>query len=94
MVQAAVIEAPRRFALGRFPELDPVLLRMHCSGICGVDELGTARFAPLITHRIALPEVGDALELAQTGTAMKVLVAPNGPVERVVRGPTGPPPRG
>jgi L-iditol 2-dehydrogenase len=36
------------------------------------------RFAPLITHRVALPEVGDALELAQTGAAMKVLVAPNG----------------
>jgi L-iditol 2-dehydrogenase len=36
------------------------------------------RFAPLITHRVALPDVGDALELAQTGAAMKVLVAPNG----------------
>jgi threonine dehydrogenase-like Zn-dependent dehydrogenase len=36
------------------------------------------RFAPLITHRVALAEVGDALELAQTGAAMKVLVAPNG----------------
>jgi threonine dehydrogenase-like Zn-dependent dehydrogenase len=54
-------------------------------------ERHAARFAPLITHRVALPEVGGALELAQTGTAMKVLVAPNGPVERVVRGPTGPP---
>ena len=39
------------------------------------------RFAPLITHRVALPEVAEALELAQTGAAMKVLVAPNG--ERV-----------
>jgi L-iditol 2-dehydrogenase len=38
------------------------------------------RFAPLITHRVALAEVGDALELAQTGAAMKVLVAPNGEV--------------
>ena len=36
------------------------------------------RFAPLITHRVGLEEVGDALELAQTGAAMKVLVAPNG----------------
>jgi threonine dehydrogenase-like Zn-dependent dehydrogenase len=36
------------------------------------------RFAPLITHRVGLAEVGDALELAQTGAAMKVLVAPNG----------------
>jgi threonine dehydrogenase-like Zn-dependent dehydrogenase len=36
------------------------------------------RFAPLVTHRVALDEVGDALELAQTGPAMKVLVAPNG----------------
>jgi threonine dehydrogenase-like Zn-dependent dehydrogenase len=36
------------------------------------------RFAPLVTHRVALDDVGDALELAQTGPAMKVLVAPNG----------------
>jgi threonine dehydrogenase-like Zn-dependent dehydrogenase len=36
------------------------------------------RFTPLITHHVALPDVGDALELAQTGAAMKVLVAPNG----------------
>jgi threonine dehydrogenase-like Zn-dependent dehydrogenase len=36
------------------------------------------RFAPLITHSVSLDEVGDALELAQTGPAMKVLVAPNG----------------
>jgi threonine dehydrogenase-like Zn-dependent dehydrogenase len=36
------------------------------------------RFAPLITHSVGLDEVGDALELAQTGAAMKVLVAPNG----------------
>jgi threonine dehydrogenase-like Zn-dependent dehydrogenase len=41
-------------------------------------ERHAARFAPLITHRVALPEVGEALELAQTGAAMKVLVAPNG----------------
>jgi threonine dehydrogenase-like Zn-dependent dehydrogenase len=38
------------------------------------------RFAPLITHRVGLDEVGDALEFAQTGAAMKVLVAPNGEV--------------
>jgi D-arabinose 1-dehydrogenase-like Zn-dependent alcohol dehydrogenase len=41
-VQAAVIEAPRRFAVGRFPTPDPepgaVLLRMHYSGICGTDK--------------------------------------------------------
>jgi threonine dehydrogenase-like Zn-dependent dehydrogenase len=36
------------------------------------------RFAPLITHSVSLEQVGDALELAQTGPAMKVLVAPNG----------------
>jgi len=36
------------------------------------------RFRPLITHRVGLDEVGDALELAQTGAAMKVLVTPNG----------------
>lgn len=36
------------------------------------------RFSSLLTHRVALDEVGDALELAQTGAAMKVLVAPNG----------------
>jgi threonine dehydrogenase-like Zn-dependent dehydrogenase len=33
----------------------------------------------LITHRVGLDEVGDALELSQTGPAMKVLVTPNGP---------------
>lgn len=36
------------------------------------------RFAPLISHRVGLDDVADALELAQTGAAMKVLVAPNG----------------
>jgi threonine dehydrogenase-like Zn-dependent dehydrogenase len=36
------------------------------------------RFAPLVTHRVALEGVEDALEFAQTGAAMKVLVAPNG----------------
>jgi threonine dehydrogenase-like Zn-dependent dehydrogenase len=51
-----------------------------------------ARFAPLITHRVALNEVGDALELAQTGAAMKVLVAPNGSDEP--RGSTEPSLRG
>jgi L-iditol 2-dehydrogenase len=35
-------------------------------------------FARAITHRVGLDQVGDALELAQTGAAMKVLVAPNG----------------
>jgi threonine dehydrogenase-like Zn-dependent dehydrogenase len=35
-------------------------------------------FARAITHRVSLDEVGSALELAQTGAAMKVLVAPNG----------------
>ena len=34
-------------------------------------------FARAITHRVSLDEVGSALELAQTGAAMKVLVAPN-----------------
>jgi len=33
-------------------------------------------FDALITDRVALEEVGDALELAQTGAAAKVLVAP------------------
>jgi L-iditol 2-dehydrogenase len=37
-------------------------------------------FARAITHRVSLDGVGDALELAQTGAAMKVLVAPNGGV--------------
>jgi threonine dehydrogenase-like Zn-dependent dehydrogenase len=36
------------------------------------------RFAPLLTYRVGLDEVEDALGFAQTGTAMKVLVAPNG----------------
>jgi L-iditol 2-dehydrogenase len=35
-------------------------------------------FARAVTHRVSLDEVGSALELAQTGAAMKVLVAPNG----------------
>lgn len=35
------------------------------------------RFKPLITHRVGLDEVADALDLAQTGAAMKILVAPN-----------------
>lgn len=35
-------------------------------------------FRAAITHRVALDEVADALELSQTGAAMKVLVAPNG----------------
>ena len=35
-------------------------------------------FARAITHRVPLEGVGDALELAQTGAAMKVLVSPNG----------------
>jgi threonine dehydrogenase-like Zn-dependent dehydrogenase len=39
---------------------------------------GRLPFARAITHRVGLDEVGDALELAQTGAAMKVLVAPNG----------------
>jgi threonine dehydrogenase-like Zn-dependent dehydrogenase len=30
----------------------------------------------VVTHRVALEEVGDALELAQTGAAGKVLVTP------------------
>ncbi len=40
-------------------------------------------FARAITHRVPLEGVGDALELAQTGAAMKVLVAPNGPPKGV-----------
>ena len=35
-------------------------------------------FARAITHRVGLDEVESALGLAQTGAAMKVLVAPNG----------------
>ena len=35
-------------------------------------------FAAAITHLVGLDEVAGALELAQTGAAMKVLVAPNG----------------
>jgi L-iditol 2-dehydrogenase len=41
-VRAAVIEAPGRFALERFPEPDPepgaVVLRIEHSGICGTDK--------------------------------------------------------
>jgi len=39
---------------------------------------GRLPFARAITHRVGLDEVGDALELAQTDAAMKVLVVPNG----------------
>jgi len=39
---------------------------------------GRLPFARAITHRVGLDDVGAALELAQTGAAMKVLVAPNG----------------
>jgi threonine dehydrogenase-like Zn-dependent dehydrogenase len=35
------------------------------------------RFMPLITQRVGLDGVKDALELSQTGAAMKVLVSPN-----------------
>jgi len=35
-------------------------------------------FARAITHRVPLEGVGEALEVAQTGAAMKMLVAPNG----------------
>jgi L-iditol 2-dehydrogenase len=34
------------------------------------------RFAPLVTHRVGLDDVGRALELAQTPAALKVLVTP------------------
>jgi len=40
-------------------------------------------FARAITHRVGLEGVADALELSQTGAAMKVLVAPNGENPRV-----------
>ena len=39
---------------------------------------GRFPFDRMITHRVGLDEVGSALELAQTGAAAKVLVAPNG----------------
>jgi threonine dehydrogenase-like Zn-dependent dehydrogenase len=39
-------------------------------------ERHAARFAPLVTHRVGLDEVGDALELAQSPAALKVLVTP------------------
>ena len=39
---------------------------------------GRLPFARAITHRVGLDEVADAIELSQTGAAMKVLVAPNG----------------
>jgi Zn-dependent alcohol dehydrogenase len=35
-------------------------------------------FERAITHRVPLENVAEALELSQTGAAMKVLVAPNG----------------
>src|SRR5689334_4354641 len=41
---------------------------------------GRLPFERAITHAVALDDVGAALETAQTGAAMKMLVAPNGPV--------------
>ena len=41
---------------------------------------GRLPFARAVTHSVALEGVGDALETAQTGAAMKMLVAPNGAV--------------
>ncbi len=38
------------------------------------------RFSPLITHRVTLQDMREALDTAFTGAAMKVLVAPNGEV--------------
>ena len=43
---------------------------------------GRLPFARAITHSVALEGVGEALETAQTGAAMKMLVAPNGAVSR------------
>jgi len=40
---------------------------------------GRLPFERAITHAVALDDVGAALETAQTGAAMKMLVAPNGP---------------
>ena len=39
---------------------------------------GRIPFSRAITHRVGLEQVGESLELAQLGSAMKVLVAPNG----------------
>ena len=41
---------------------------------------GRLPFARAITHSVALEDVGEALETAQTGAAMKMLVAPNGAI--------------
>jgi threonine dehydrogenase-like Zn-dependent dehydrogenase len=35
------------------------------------------RLRPLVTHRVGLDDVGDALELAQSPAAIKVLVTPS-----------------
>ena len=34
--------------------------------------------APLVTHRLALEQTGEALELARSGEAVKALVLPRG----------------
>jgi len=87
-----VIEAGAFVETGRIeidPNQDICVKDITILGIGG-DELGQyaaslrllarhgERFKPLITHRVRLDEVGEALELVQTGAAMKVLVTPNG----------------
>jgi threonine dehydrogenase-like Zn-dependent dehydrogenase len=87
-----VIEAGAFVDMGRVeidPNRDVCIKDITILGVGG-DELGQysaslrlltrhrERFAPLITHRVGLDDVEDALELAQSGAAMKVLVAPNG----------------
>jgi threonine dehydrogenase-like Zn-dependent dehydrogenase len=42
-----------------------------------------SRFAPLVTHRVGLDDVGAALELAQSAAAIKVLVTPRLQGERL-----------
>jgi L-iditol 2-dehydrogenase len=86
-----VIEAGAFVDTGRTeidPNRDVCVKDVTILGIGG-DELGQyaaslrllarhhERFKPLITHRVGLDEVEDALELAHTGAAMKILVAPN-----------------
>jgi L-iditol 2-dehydrogenase len=89
-----VIEAGAFVDMGRVeidPNRDVCIKDITILGVGG-DELGQYaaslrllarhgdRFAPLVTHRVGLDEVEDALDFAQTGSAMKVLVAPNGEV--------------
>jgi threonine dehydrogenase-like Zn-dependent dehydrogenase len=63
-VRAAVTERSGHIRVHEFPLPEPgaVLMKLRCSGICGTDEQARQ----------------EAVELAQTDAAMKIVMASNG----------------